>query len=331
MPNTGPDRHASSAVHVAVAVIRRVSLEGQQQILIAKRPQSAHQGGLWEFPGGKLEPEETVEDALARELAEELNMQIPQSANRPPEPLIRIAHDYGDKQVLLDVWQVFEFSGQVRGNEGQAVRWVDIDQLADYSFPAANKPIITACGLPSQLVITPEYASLQQALADLQRLQTEGARLVLFRQPQLASETYLSWSKAVIDCFTRDKLQLMLSGDPGELDHLGAWGVHMPARIAQAYTKQDLPECSGQLSSSCHSLAECQHALCLGLDFVTLSPVLATASHPGAHPLGWEIFETWTDTLAIPVFALGGLDPSQLKRAQRAGAQGIAGIRAWQA
>ena len=124
------------AVHVAVAVI--VDQNDSNKILIAKRPDHVHKGGLWEFPGGKVEQGEHVFEALARELEEELAIFVLQA-----EPLINIQHDYPEKSVLLDVWKVTEFSGDAKGNEGQAIEWVSVSQLNEYSFPEANNLIIS--------------------------------------------------------------------------------------------------------------------------------------------------------------------------------------------
>ncbi len=122
-------------VHVAVAVI----LDAERQVLITRRADDAHQGGLWEFPGGKLEPGEALEAALGRELHEELGIQPERST-----PLLEVHHDYGDKRVLLDIHVVWEFSGQPQGLEGQPMAWVPVGQLRQYEFPAANLPIIDA-------------------------------------------------------------------------------------------------------------------------------------------------------------------------------------------
>jgi len=122
-------------VHVAVAVM--INKEGQ--VLIARRPEDAHQGGLWEFPGGKVEAGENLNVALKRELAEELGIELLRC-----EPLLQINHDYHDKAVLLDVWRVTDFSGEPYGREQQPVRWVSIESLKEYQFPKANEPILDA-------------------------------------------------------------------------------------------------------------------------------------------------------------------------------------------
>jgi 8-oxo-dGTP diphosphatase len=135
MPNTAPEAESRKRVHVAVGVIS----DGGTGILVARRAQSAHQGGLWEFPGGKVEAGETVQAALHRELLEELAIEV-----RNCEPLLTIEHDYPDKSVLLDVWWIDAFDGEPQGREGQPLQWVDAAELCGLEFPEANVPIIAA-------------------------------------------------------------------------------------------------------------------------------------------------------------------------------------------
>lgn len=125
-----------SEVHVAVGVI--LAADGES-IFLARRLQTAHQGGLWEFPGGKVEAGESVDVALRRELHEELGIDM-----RTCEPLVEVRHDYGDKQVFLDVHVVTAFNGEPHGREGQETAWCRVDQLASMAFPAANRPIVDA-------------------------------------------------------------------------------------------------------------------------------------------------------------------------------------------
>ncbi len=120
-------------IHVAVGII----INPQQQILLAKRHGHLHQGGKWEFPGGKVEADETVTQALIRELKEEVGLSVTASA-----AFMTISHDYPDKQVLLDIHLVQDFSGEAIGVEGQQIVWVDQAQLKDYEFPEANLPIL---------------------------------------------------------------------------------------------------------------------------------------------------------------------------------------------
>ena len=122
-------------VHVAVGVI----LDEDHNILITRRAPDAHQGDLWEFPGGKVEAGESLALALARELREELGISIGRTSG-----LLEIRHDYGDKSVLLDVHVVWDFSGEACGLEQQPLAWVAAGELGDYAFPAANAPIVEA-------------------------------------------------------------------------------------------------------------------------------------------------------------------------------------------
>lgn len=121
-------------VHVAVAVI----VNAKQEVLLALRQSHQHQGNLWEFPGGKVDSNESVYDALVREAIEELGIIITAA-----QPMIEITHRYNDKAVLLDVWQVEYFEGTPKGQEGQKLRWCPVSELVATDFPAANAEIIT--------------------------------------------------------------------------------------------------------------------------------------------------------------------------------------------
>lgn len=307
----------SKVIHVAAGVIR----DGLGQILIARRPDHTHQGGLWEFPGGKLESGESVQEALGRELQEELGIRPTKMA-----PLIQIRHDYPDKSVLLDVWDVTAFDGQAHGKEGQPITWVRPDGLQDFQFPAANVPIVTAARLPQRLLITGDESEPDAVLKRLAVALDQGIRLVQLRQTTWGDPQWQSLGIRAKELCERHNARLILNstkGDAGTAD-----GIHLTS--AQLMGTKELTKTPGQLvSASCHNNAELDHAEALGLDFVTLSPVAATASHPDAEPLGWERFAELVAVSKLPVYALGGMTDAELEQARAAGAQGIAGIRAW--
>ena len=119
-------------IHVAVGLVL-----DNDRVFVAQRDQNAHQGGLWEFPGGKVDAGETVEAALFRELNEELGIFVDYA-----EPVMQIKHDYTDKIVLLDVWQIARYRGEPSGCEGQPVKWLAINELLAEQFPAANQAIV---------------------------------------------------------------------------------------------------------------------------------------------------------------------------------------------
>ena len=127
----------SKSVHIAVGVITSINEHNQTQYFLTKRLDNAHQGGKWEFPGGKVEEGETVAQALARELQEEVNIDILSC-----QPLMVIEHDYGDKKVCLDVFIVDNYKGEPSAQEGQQQSWFALEQFKDLEFPKANDAII---------------------------------------------------------------------------------------------------------------------------------------------------------------------------------------------
>lgn len=137
MPTTGANAEQPEprALHVAVGVVE----DGHGRVLIARRRPEKHQGGLWEFPGGKLEAGESVERALARELKEEVGITVVTA-----QPFLQLRHDYGDVAVLLDVWRVTAYRGEPQALEDQPLRWAVLGDLDPQEFPEANQAIIAA-------------------------------------------------------------------------------------------------------------------------------------------------------------------------------------------
>ncbi len=311
---------------VAVAVIR----DEDGCILISQRHPDSHQGGLWEFPGGKVEVGETVEEALVREIYEELRITITDS-----RPLIRIPYDYPDKHVLLDVWLVTTYKGEPAGAEGQAVKWVSLDDMAVTQIPAANKTIVTACQLPDKYMITPEPCDTDKGwdgyLKQLDSSLLNGITLLQFRAKSLAPSEYVELAEEVISICHRRCCKVILNIEMRKIDthkiaELDFDGWHLPSKHLLKTNSRTVPD-TKLLSASCHSIEEVRHANRIGCDFVLLGPVERTLSHPDTEPMGWETFMTVCDESAVPVYALGGMHISNLSQAWQSGAQGIAGIR----
>jgi len=309
-------------IHVAVGVIFR---EGR--VLIARRPDHVHQGGLLEFPGGKVESSETVQQALVREIREETGLRISPDTL---EPVIGIRHDYGDKRVFLDVWETSVAEGNSEGREGQEIRWLDVGDLADVDFPAANRPIIRALRLPRSYAITGSAASpddyRERFRSNVLAMRPE---LCLCRAPALSEDTYERLADWSLEACRASDSPLMLHGAPSLLERLPrAAGIHLPWREARQHSVRPVPE-GYLLAISCHNEEEIAHAEQLKADFITLGPVKATPSHPEATGIGWERFQALVAGATVPVYALGGLSPEDIGAARRAGAQGIAGIGFW--
>ncbi|TWI58486.1 8-oxo-dGTP diphosphatase [Pseudomonas duriflava] len=307
-------------IHVVAAVIR----DACGRVLIAKRAQDQHQGGLWEFPGGKVEAGEPVPIALARELREELGIQVESS-----RPLIQVRHDYPDKAVLLDVWEVTSFSGEACGLEGQPLEWIVPKQLPDYEFPAANTPIVKAARLPGSYLITPGDLTVKELLHGLQRALDAGIALVQLRTPPSFDPQYRDLAVDV-QGLCAGRAQLMLKGPLEWLGDFPAAGWHLTSQQLRRYAANGRPFPPDRwLAASCHNAEELALAAQMGVDFVTLSPVQPTESHPGAPVLGWDMAEALIRNFNHPVYLLGGVGPEDQTSAWDAGAQGVAGIRAF--
>ena len=308
-------------MHVAAAAV----VNNNNEVLISLRSQGVHQGGLWEFPGGKLESNESVEQALLRELDEELGIHVNSS-----RPLIKVTHQYPDKTVFLNVWKVDDYTGQAVGKEGQAIRWQAIDQLNHTEFPAADVPVIRALNLPEHYLITGKFDSIQEFEQRLSLAIDRGVCLAQLRLTndwlQTVDEKYAAEIiKLAVDLCEQSSVRLMFNM-PDELNHIIMPScLHLNSRKLQQYSER--PDCDC-LSVSCHNVQEMIDAQALGVDFMVLSPVQATATHPEITPLGWDRFAEMVAEVNVPVYALGGVSRDDTEKAWLAGAQGISAIGA---
>ncbi len=311
-------------LQVAVGVVKNT----KGQVLISLRDESLHQGGLWEFPGGKIEPDESAEQTLVRELKEELAITVIAAT-----PLITVKHQYPDLAVQLNVFLVEQFSGDAKSLEGQPFKWINPAELADHTFPAANQPIITAAQLP------PYYAILDDAdetllLINLQKILTRGIKLIQLRLKTLSSERVGKFIEQAYPLCKQQGALLLMNSAVKNAGDFAVDGIHLTSQHLLSATRR--PEFSSETSkqahwvaASCHNLQELQHAQKIGVDFVVLAPVLATKTHPETEPMGWEQFAKLVAQVNLPVYALGGLSEFDLDRARQAGGQGVAAIRAF--
>lgn len=314
----------SGYLHVAAAVIE----DQAGRILLARRPDHLHQGGLWEFPGGKVESGEDVRRALVRELEEEVGIIITHAA-----PLIRIPYAYPEKKVLLDVWRVTAFDNVAYGAEGQVIEWVEPGRLRDYDFPAANWPIVTAAMLPSRYLITPEPGDAADWPAFMSRLEAlidSGIHLIQLRAKCLSDNEYRPLARKVIALGRQKGATVLLNASVECARELDADGLHLCSSRMRLLQERPL-EPYKWLSASCHNLEELQHAIAIGADFAVLSPIKPTTSHPDAEPIGWDAFHLMAEQSSIPLYALGGMSEGDIDTAWVRGGQGIAAIGSlWQ-
>ncbi|WP_210398181.1 Nudix family hydrolase [Motiliproteus sediminis] len=308
-------------VHVAAAAI--FGRDGR--LLVSRRQAHQHQGGFWEFPGGKCEPGEPIESALCRELEEELGI-------RPTRfsPLITIPFDYPDKRVLLDVWRVDGFDGEPFGREGQPLRWVVPAELSPGDFPPANRPVISALQLTDRYLITGEFQTPDELITRCQRALAQGVGMIQLRMPGRSDDDSLAAQEALYPLCQRMGVPLIVNGDPERVSPQLADGIHLNRhRLAGVTPASVQPWRQRWIGASCHDQGELRRAVEIGAAYVTLSPVLPTLSHPEQPAMGWQAFAELCRQAPLPVYALGGVSDSQLEDARRHGAQGVAAIRAY--
>ncbi|MDH5764964.1 MAG: Nudix family hydrolase [Gammaproteobacteria bacterium] len=310
-------KQSENYIHVAVAVI----VKSNRDVLIALRPGHLHQGGLWEFPGGKIETGETVYQALVRESREELGIDI-QSAR----PYLKIHHNYHDKSVLLDVWKITEFTGNPTGLEGQQIKWQSIATLQPDDFPAANAMILRSLQLPDCYMITGAFDNKEDFQSRLTKALSSGDKIVQLRYKSATSEEeYYRLAMLAREVCKKYNSILLLNAPVNVFEKIDTEGLHLTSRMLFDYHSRPV-SANKLLSVSCHNLDEIRQAEKLAVDMILLSPVKETSSHPGVKGIGWERFSELLNYTSVPVYALGGMKVSDLTDARSSGAQGVAAI-----
>jgi len=294
-------------IEVAAAVIQRAD----GRVLLAQRPRGKIYAGYWEFPGGKIEPGEGAAGALARELHEELGIDV-----RASYPWITREYVYPHGHVRLSFFRVLAWSGEPHPREDQAIAWQALGAPMAAPMLPANAPVLASLALPHEYAIT-DAARLGTAemLAQLKHRLESGLRLIQIREPALAAQDREVFTLEAIGLAHRYACKVLV-----KTPHAGADGRHYTAAELMRLDKRP----SGLAAASCHTRDELERAMQLELDFVVLGPVLEKA---GGQPLGWEGFATLARGTSIPVYAIGGLTPADMQSAWRAGAHGLAMIR----
>ena len=296
-------------IEVAAAVLERPD----GSFLLAQRPAGKVYAGYWEFPGGKIEHGEPAAAALARELHEELGIEIGDAY-----PWITRVFTYPHGTVRLQFFRVHEWKGEPHPREEQAIAWQRFDQPMHVPMLPANAPVLASLALPTEYAITNAgKIGTERMLAQLERRLQQGLKLLQIREPELDQAQLEVFAGRAIRLAHRHGCQVLMKFPFPDAD-----GVHFTAADLmrlKARPKQFL------VAASCHTRQELERAMALGFDFVVLGAV-----RDKAPALGWDGFAEIARGATLPVYAIGGLTRDDLKDAWRAGAHGVAMIRgAW--
>lgn len=322
-PEPEPPQAAASEGLRTVEVLAGVITDARDRVLLARRTEGRDLAGLWEFPGGKREPGETPEEALVRELQEELGITAHVGAHVITVPLRGPA-----RRLRLDVRRVTHWTGIPRGREGQALAWVPAHKLATYAMPPADIPVVAALRQPDRYAVTPGIGGEGEAgwLAALDATLASGVSRLQLRLPDASPEVLRRLASAAAERCRNAGVELLVNADVALARELGT-GLHLrSAQLAGLAQRPALVD-GMRLAASCHTAADLAHATRLGVDFAVLGPVKPTATHPGAPGIGWDGFADLRETTSLPVYAIGGLGADDIPEARRSGAQGIAAIR----
>ena len=306
-------------VHVVVGIVQNT----RQEILVSRRKSNAHLGGLLEFPGGKVERNETPTDALRRELSEELNIDVSKLTQ-----LIQIPYSYSDRKILLDAYMVNEYSGKVSAHERQEIFWKPVALLSDNEFPAANYGVLRALRLPKILPVTPSYTQdPEYFLKNFEKVVSRASiNIIQLRSHELESSEYIQLAKQCVELCNKYEVDLILNTKIEYFNRILATGLHLTSDKLLETKKRPLSS-KYLVGASCHNLNEIEHANSLGLDYMILGPVIEKQVNENCKALGWERFSQLARKSLIPIYAIGGLGVDDLAESVLSGGQGIAAIR----
>ena len=310
-------------VEVAAAVMMRAD---GREFLLAQRPEGKVYAGYWEFPGGKVEPGESVRDALIRELQEELGITATECS-----PWLTRQFTYPHATVRLNFWRVTDWEGEIGITaplEHSAVDWQKTGKSATVApILPANDPILKALSLPTTMAITnAETEGTERQLERLEDALLAGLRLIQVRDKDWPAAQRLWFAEGVCRLAHSHGALVVINDDEQIARRVGADGIHLSsARLAACTQRPDFT----WVGASCHNADEVTRAGELGLDYALLGPVLPTQTHPDATGLGWTAFAGQLTGNTLPVLALGGMTPAALSTAQKHGAHGIAMMRGW--
>ena len=304
------------SIEVAVGIL----VNSSNHVLINQRTALQSWAGWWEFPGGKLEKNETPRRALDREIYEELGVEVVGA-----EKWVTRRFSYDDTDVILYFFKIFKWNGDAISKEGQLLSWELFEKIDLSKVLPPNKFVVGAINFPDHYAIT----NLSETPLSLftQQLETRiknGTKLIQIREKDLTDDEFINFAKRVIKFCKGRNVKVMINSKIKLAYELSADGVHLNSKQIHDIDKfpKDLI-----VGASCHNMKDLDAAEKKGANFAVLSPINKTLSHPKASSIGWDAFSSLAIKYTMPIYALGGMTLKDVKRAQSAGGIGVASQR----
>lgn len=303
-------------IDVSVAIL----INSKNQVLLAKRPPLKSWEGWWEFPGGKMEKDETSIDALHREIYEEIGVRVTKF-----EKWVTRKYSYENNDITLNFFKVNEWEGEVTPKERQELVWTYIRNSNISPILPANSFVEKALDLPKYYAITNlSETSKEVFFNQLQKKIHDGLSLIQVREKNITPNELKIFSKEIINICKPRHVKVIVNYDLNLAREIKADGVHL--RSSDLLRIKKIPK-NLIVSASCHTQEDIKIAEKLKINFLVLSAVKKTLSHPATKPIGWNKFKELVNKVNIPIYALGGLGANDYEIAIENGAIGVASQR----
>jgi 8-oxo-dGTP diphosphatase len=304
MQNTEP-----KIIKVAAGIL----INSKNEVLISQRLSSQPWPNYWEFPGGKVEENESLEECLSRELFEEIGI-------NPVSYSEWITREFlqDDRIIKITFFKIIRWAGEIKKKEVNDYKWIDVEKISSWPKKILPKNIyvLKALRLPSYYLITNFFEDENFIIKVINSKDI----WVQFREPFLSiDKIHCSYEVLKQRCTSK----ILINSRHKDVI-ICKHGIHFTSKDLNNIEKLDkkIINCA-----SVHNLDEVNRANKLGFDFIVLSQIKKTLSHPEREGMGWDKFKKIVNHSDVPVYALGGLSPSDLVEAHKNGAVGISSQR----
>ena len=305
--------YKNTSIEVVVGIIHN----SNNEVFIAKRQKNQFMSDYWELPGGKVEPGEDHVNAIKRELFEETGITV-----KNCKLVQKIQHIYPEKTINLSAYRIDNYLGEPLGFEGQEITWSSADKLKNFKLLPTMWRIIHKFSLPKFYWITPDNHQSDKVFNECKKRLSNGIKFIQLRSKTSLDTTYIE----KIHRLCRENQAKLILNTPNKTFNEACDGWHLNSLELMSLKERPVIE-EKLIGASTHGIDEALHAENISADYISLSPIEKTLTHPNSIPLGWKDASDIIEKCNLPVFLLGGMNKELVEKALSIGAQGVAGIR----